>query len=406
AEDVIIDNTSNVYVTGKYTDTVVIGNDSLKDGGINGNIYVAKYDSSGKVLWVQEGVVRLGAENMGGLALASDPYGNVYLYGTFYDSARFGTNKLYTDYFHPNMFLVKYDSTGKIRWIRTCQLISPNSYIYDLQSGYSRPITIDNAGHIYIGNLFLNGTVKFGPYSLTASHYEDFFLAKYDTAGNVLWAKDYFAPTSSSILYPYSLKADRIGHLYLSGNIQDTANFNGFILTCDTTSEPSFLVKMDTSGNVLCGTTVTNYNDDQNAVVPDPLGDNVFFTGDAAFSPYCYFGSTLVAITANTSEQGILGKWNCGAPLGINNQNPEKQLILYPNPNNGVFQLRIRNYQLGIENYVEVYNMLGEKIYDEALRQAQGDNTIDLGEKSSGVYLYRVISENGNLIGEGKFVIQ
>lgn len=57
--------------------------------------------------------------------------------------------------------------------------------------------------------------------------------------------------------------------------------------------------------------------------------------------------------------------------------------------------------------------MLGQQVYTETLRSAQpartgkggGDNLINLNDKPNGIYLYRVLKETGDLIGEGKIVI-
>jgi hypothetical protein len=42
----------------------------------------------------------------------------------------------------------------------------------------------------------------------------------------------------------------------------------------------------------------------------------------------------------------------------------------------------------------------------ETLRSAQGDNLIDLSNQPSGLYLFRIIDENGSVISNGKFVIE
>ncbi len=55
---------------------------------------------------------------------------------------------------------------------------------------------------------------------------------------------------------------------------------------------------------------------------------------------------------------------------------------------------------------VEIYNMLGEKIYSEQLTMNNGQLTIDLGAKSPGVYMYRLISQSGVQFANGKFVIE
>jgi len=54
----------------------------------------------------------------------------------------------------------------------------------------------------------------------------------------------------------------------------------------------------------------------------------------------------------------------------------------------------------------QVYNILGEQVLTETLRSAQGDNVININSQPNGIYFYRVVSENGNLVGEGKIVIE
>jgi hypothetical protein len=54
---------------------------------------------------------------------------------------------------------------------------------------------------------------------------------------------------------------------------------------------------------------------------------------------------------------------------------------------------------------VEVYDILGEKVYSQFNNQQTTFN-IDLSNQPNGVYFYRVISEDGNLFGEGKLIIQ
>jgi len=94
-----------------------------------------------------------------------------------------------------------------------------------------------------------------------------------------------------------------------------------------------------------------------------------------------------------------------GCTLGVPTiNNPKPQVAVYPNPNNGTFTLSVSNINAACN--VEIYNILGEKVYDATLNQVQGDNTIDINSQSNGIYLYRVLKQDGGLIGSGKLVIQ
>jgi Secretion system C-terminal sorting domain len=75
---------------------------------------------------------------------------------------------------------------------------------------------------------------------------------------------------------------------------------------------------------------------------------------------------------------------------------------LFPNPNNGIFTIKLSG--IGKQGLVAVYNVLGENVLTESLRSAQGDNLINLTNQPNGVYFYRVLSETGGLIGEGKLI--
>jgi len=77
---------------------------------------------------------------------------------------------------------------------------------------------------------------------------------------------------------------------------------------------------------------------------------------------------------------------------------------LYPNPNNGEFTISIKNYELGITNQIEIYNMLGEMVYNPDI--SQSTSQISLPNPESGIYLYRILDKMGNIQGTGKFIVE
>jgi len=94
-------------------------------------------------------------------------------------------------------------------------------------------------------------------------------------------------------------------------------------------------------------------------------------------------------------------------PAAVNEVSEESEKVnVFPNPNNGVFQIQANSYQLMANSQIEVYNMLGEKIANSQWPSANSQMQINLSGQPAGIYLYRVISETGGLVGEGKLVIQ
>jgi uncharacterized repeat protein (TIGR03803 family) len=89
--------------------------------------------------------------------------------------------------------------------------------------------------------------------------------------------------------------------------------------------------------------------------------------------------------------------------LGINNINANSgQVTVYPNPNNGNFTME--SSVAGGKSTAEIYNILGENV--KSFELTGKTNQIDLTAQPEGIYLYRVMAEDGSLIGEGKLIIQ
>lgn len=93
--------------------------------------------------------------------------------------------------------------------------------------------------------------------------------------------------------------------------------------------------------------------------------------------------------------------------LGINRITENADYTLYPNPNNGVFTIQMMpDTLLMLHSEIQIYNILGEKIYSTSFVIHNSPFTINLTGQPSGVYLYRLSDDSGNLLGMGKFVIE
>jgi len=393
------DTKGGIYVSGDFVDTIIIGTYTLTAPGYA--VFLAKYNENGVVKWVKQSKITSSNCEGVGNALINDNKSNTYITGYFKDTLIFGSTVLScNDY---EVFLVKYDSTGNVLWAK-----QGSGY----GSAMGNAVTVDNFGNAYITGEFYD-TVRFGKYTLTDTKKinKDFFIVKYDPKGNVIWAK------SASIMdtngwIGYAISADMNGHLYFTAGPDGYYYTHIYLyygtdtLTSNNIVDPSIILELDTAGNYMCGTILASGGDDENGVVSDPTGKYVFMGGDlVGVRPYLFGKDTL----NGNSEYPFVARWESCSTISAGTPTifPERQnIILFPNPNNGVFTIQANGYQPIANSQIEIYNMLGEKVYSHYQITNSSNYQIDLSSQPSGIYLYRVLKESGEAIGQGKVIIQ
>jgi hypothetical protein len=88
--------------------------------------------------------------------------------------------------------------------------------------------------------------------------------------------------------------------------------------------------------------------------------------------------------------------FSVGYALGLNKEEMDNRLSVYPNPTEGIFNLTIDNF-IGDRIMVEVFNELGVIVYSNSLERNTDlfyQEEIDLTSLADGIYTLRVISED------------
>ena len=221
-------NDNSIFISGTFTDYIVIENDSLLSAG-DWDTYLAKYNTDGTFEWVKQ--------IKGGLVWnfdsETDGNGNLYLKGVFETKASFDNITLTindSSYIY-NSFIAKYNQKGDAIWA-----IQEGSF------AWSTRLTINNSGKIsIIGLKYI---------------YNDIYISQYDSLGNKLWS-DSINSTSNKI--PGGIKDDNNGNLIISGGFSGQLNFGNFSLISDGDSSDIFISKLyyysnkvitDVSGNL------------------------------------------------------------------------------------------------------------------------------------------------------------
>lgn len=132
-------------------------------------------------------------------------------------------------------------------------------------------------------------------------------------------------------------------------------------------------------------------------------------TGNSPSGDVILVGSSLygMAYAGGADGDGVIFKLDTAAPLAISEVATSAESIsLFPNPNNGKLTIALSQPSLitELQPRVQIYDMLGDVVYQSVLTAPYTD--INLLTPAAGMYLYRIITNDGKVAGAGKFVIQ
>lgn len=277
---VAADSAGNVYVTGRFEGTAEFapgsGASSLVSAG-NADVFVAKYDANGNVLWVRA----LGGGGFdAGLGIAVDGSGNVYTTGTFRDTADFdpgaGVTPL-TSAGGSDVFVLKLSAAGALIWARGF-----GGAEFDMGSD----VAVDAAGNVHTAGTFRD-TADFDPNAgvtpLVSAGSADAFVSKLNSSGNLVWARRFggggFDASSR-------LALDVAGSVHVQGTFSATADFDVATDLVSSGGFDAFVVKLDSAGILLWANPFGGAGDDvgEGGVALDAAG-NVYATGSFSGTP-------------------------------------------------------------------------------------------------------------------------
>lgn len=279
--DITSDSNNNTYYTGSFTDTLTLGNFTLRDPFQYGSFYVAKLNSSGTYQWAVSfpvdqtyfapvichydgflyvacvfiGNIHLGSTTVsavqgtaGIIVVKMDLNGNVINYTTAYSSSGSGytlVTRIRAD--RQGRLYITGRSKGNLAFGSTVLNSTTVQYIYLAQidtslnwgwaiqsvstsatsSNRGWAISIDSNDEIILGGYFKTdiqfGTVFFAANNTTGNNANP-FIAKFDSSGNCLWIRGASGPTYFSSVY--ALTSDASNAVYIAGNLDTTLVFS------------------------------------------------------------------------------------------------------------------------------------------------------------------------------------
>jgi len=435
-------NTNSVYMSGVFVGSCVFGTYTLNANGSNdGQMFIAKFDLNGNCIWAKSGG---GSGDDGFGALTVDQNGSIYVLGGTQYGATIDTISL-----PPCGFIAKYDDNGSCIWAKK---------IFEPGTAGGQSIKIYNSDILILG-INLADSFYVDTMLIQTNNYKGYFVARFDSTGNILQVNKYIGGPSATGHDDMSLDVN--GNCYLIGSFKNGyATFNNNIDTIyssDTTH--FFLTKYDVYGNFKW---VQQDSASVAATGSDIFTDadsNTYITG--SFSGSAHFGS--FDVTASASQDMFVAKYNTtGDCLGVNTageafgygvtadasgscyvtggfrntinfgstiltshggsdifvaksdmitginekkQNTNNHLIIYANPTTGKCNITVPDDFYNEKNLtLTIFDNSGKLIQQKTLEMSEGKIKLDLEQEAKGVY--NVTLSNGKKVYSGKIVFE
>ena len=288
---ITVDASGNVIVTGTFTGSFNFdpGTGMTSLGALARNdVYVAKYNSSGALVWAKQ-VVGSGNAFDQGYAVAVDGAGNIGVGGTFQGTASFGSAILSAGG-SSDSFVSKLDANGNFLWTRATTGTGSSL-------AQTSGLTFDASNNLILAG-FYAGTVDFDPTNtllqLPVYGSRDIFVQKFDGSGNLAWTKSVGSP---DIDQANSVAADASGNVYVTGTFSSTADFDPGPSVSNLNAggfEDGFILKLNASGGFLWAKdlSTTGYNAAQGTGIALDTSGHVFVAG--------YYQGTLTLAAGQT----------------------------------------------------------------------------------------------------------
>jgi hypothetical protein len=262
---IAFDPVGNVFVTGQFQGAASFGSTNLVGRG-GFDVFLAKYDLAGNLIWLTQAGGGAGDFSR---SVVVDGAGNSYIAGWSAGDITFGANTTITNHGSTDAFVAKYDSQGRLRLVTFvgsplgeqaygyCIDSATNGYLlawlegaavnqlglYKFDSGgnsiWTRGVrvnsdanargglAVDSAGNSYFTSQF-SGTALFDTRTLLSQGASDTFVAKYDTAGNLIWLKHMLGSTTEE---GRAIAVDPSGNACLTGWFMGSMAFDSQNLT-------------------------------------------------------------------------------------------------------------------------------------------------------------------------------
>ncbi len=362
-EDVKIDASGNVYLTG-YFETSLYVEDTVLIPSSSPSVFVIKLSNNGDLIWARN-TGTTGQVKAAGLGV--DDFGNVYVGGNFRGVIDFAETNIATLTDDFDAFLLKYNANGDEEWLRQA------GGVFDANM---TAVAVAPDGATYLTGHY-NGILDFDGFELmTLGLNDNIFLAKYNTGGSVLWAKSFGATNLD--------KAETIsengGKIVIGGYFQTETVFENMTLSTDDAFFNGYLAYFDSNGqlNDLEGLGGSGYE----------FVQDVSLTTDGGLAVVGHFEQNInfgnISLVPNGFYDIFLAK-RSPLPNTTFDFSLSHSLLLSPSPTANFLQ--ISSFPSEVNNLeLSIYDLAGRLFVRRNVEVRQGLVKMDVTALPSGIY--------------------
>jgi Secretion system C-terminal sorting domain len=320
---VCTDGQGNTYLGGWYgTLTPSLGGLTLPNASGKGG-FVFKLNAAGAPVWVKT-QQSSGIEEI--YSVTCDPFGNVIATGLFQSNSMTVDGVTITNSNTNNTsdaFVVKYDSTGNLHWVRSFE-----------GSGYETPydVSADQDGNIYTSGVYFSPTFSANTLSVSNAGQGDTYIMKLDSAGNEQWLR-----SANGILNDQAISGTvNENNEYCVGGLFNSPSISSNGLTINRTQVPNtsdlLVLRYNQSGSIIGGSIAhgTGLSSVVADIIDAPNGQyhvTGYFTGQNV-----YVGSTTFTNNAVGGARDFFIAEVTNTFTGIEEETEMGTIVVYPNP--------------------------------------------------------------------------
>ena len=303
-ESVASTTDGGIIAGGYFRGTIQVENETLTNNGVYDGLII-KYSAKGDVEW---------AKNVGGsytdeiTSVVSTSDGGIIAGGYFASSTIQVGNETLTNnsdissngYYNDDGLIIKYSRTGDVEWANN---------IGGSSTDHIESVASTSDGGYIAGGYFYSDSIQVGDKTLTSNGGSDGLIIKYNSEGEVKWAKN-IGGSNSDHIYSVATTSDGgiiVGGYFLSSTIQ----FENETLTNHSSSnDDGLIIKYNSEGEVEWAKNIGGSNSDEITSVASTSDGGYIAGGEFSSSTINIGDKTLTNITKNgIKKDGMIIKY-------------------------------------------------------------------------------------------------